>query len=63
MNKITEIKQRIEDWIGNDESWLDDITDGQAEEIYQYLEENHINIENNEDMDKIGNFVNKLIFK
>lgn len=27
MNKITEIKQRIEDWIGNDESWLDDITD------------------------------------
>lgn len=62
-NKFTETKQKIEDWIGNYGSWLDDLTDEQAEKINQYLEENNINIECLEDINKVAEFVNALIFQ
>ena len=63
MNKFPETKQKIEDWIGNSGSWLDDLTDEQAEKINEYLEENDINIECLEDINKVAEFVNALIFQ
>jgi len=62
MNKFTDTKQKIQDWIGNEESWLDDITEDQAEEILSFLENNDINIEEISDMNATAEFINNLLF-
>ena len=62
MKTFSKAKQNIEDWIGNEGSWLDDITDEQLEKINQFLEENNINMENADDTNKVAEFVHTLIF-
>jgi hypothetical protein len=56
----TEAKSKIEEWIGNGENFLTELSDEKAEKLFAWLEENDINIENPEDMNKVENYIAKL---
>lgn len=60
MNTITETKSMIIDWIGDDGETIANLSGEQADELLNWLEENNINIEKNEDVDKLSQYIIKI---
>lgn len=59
MNKISETKVKIGEWIGGQE-FIDSLTDEQAEQLLFWLEENDISIENENDLQKATDYIKEL---
>jgi hypothetical protein len=57
-NIFSETKCKIEEWIGNDGEFLQNLSDEKAEKLLSWLEENNISIET--DMNKVADFLETL---
>jgi hypothetical protein len=51
--KFSDTKSKIQAWIGNDGETLNHMTDEQADNLLNWLEENEIDVSKNEDVDKL----------